>query len=46
MRVVIEKKLEDSCNWVADYIAKRINTFKPDSEIYFNLGLSPGFFKN
>jgi glucosamine-6-phosphate deaminase len=42
MRLLIHKTYEIASNWVAGYIAGRINTFKPSPENLFVLGLPTG----
>lgn len=42
MRLIIEENQEDVGLWVASYIRKRINDFKPTAERPFVLGLPTG----
>ena len=42
MKVIIHKTYDEISTWTAEYIAKRINDFKPTSEKPFVLGLPTG----
>ena len=42
MRVVIKEDYEEACEFVAEYIAKRITEFHPDAQKPFVLGLPTG----
>jgi glucosamine-6-phosphate deaminase len=42
MRILIEKDENEAGRWVADYVIKKINDFKPTSEKPFVLGLPTG----
>jgi glucosamine-6-phosphate deaminase len=42
MKVIIHKTYDEISNWTAEYIAKRINDFKPTREKPFVLGLPTG----
>ncbi|KAL0265464.1 UNVERIFIED_CONTAM: hypothetical protein PYX00_010936 [Menopon gallinae] len=42
MRLVIKKDAQEMCEWVAEYVVKAINTFKPTEERPFVIGLPTG----
>lgn len=42
MRLIIEETKDDVAGWVANYVRKRINDFKPTAERPFVLGLPTG----
>jgi glucosamine-6-phosphate deaminase len=42
MRLIIKQDFEAVSRWAADYIAKRINAFKPTADRRFTLGLPTG----
>ena len=42
MRILIEKDVDEAGRWVADYVIKKINDFKPTTEKPFVLGLPTG----
>ena len=42
MRLLIHKNYESACRWTADYIIKRINTYRPNKEKPFVIGLPTG----
>ena len=42
MRILIEKDENEAGRWVADYVIKKINNFKPSAEKPFVLGLPTG----
>ena len=42
MKIIIKKDYQQLSQWTADYIAERINNFKPTKEKPFVLGLPTG----
>ena len=47
MKLIVLDEYTDACEWAAKYIKKRINTFNPNSEKNFVLGLPTGkYLKN
>jgi glucosamine-6-phosphate deaminase len=42
MRLIIKDTKEDVAMWIANYVRKCINTFKPSAEKPFVLGLPTG----
>ena len=42
MKIIIRKDYQQLSQWTADYIAERINNFKPTKEKPFVLGLPTG----
>jgi len=42
MKLIIHKNYDEISNWVAEYIAQKINAFKPTAEKPFVLGLPTG----